>query len=133
MTNDKARRRALVTGASAGLGEVFATKLAKKGYDLVITARRKDRLEALAESLASDGVGTEIIEADLATDEGVGLLETTAGEVDLLVNNAGFGTVGDFAELPIERELNELDVNVRALMRRSSPWPCVGPTSCRAR
>ena len=119
MTNDTARPRALVTGASAGLGEVFATKLAKKGYDLVITARRKDRLEALAESLASSGAATEVIEADLATDADVDLLVPTAGEVDLLVNNAGFGTVGDFAELPIERELNELNVNVRALMRLS--------------
>ena len=119
MTNDTARPRALVTGASAGLGEVFATKLAKKGYDLVITARRKDRLEALAESLASSGAATEVIEADLATDAGVDLLVPAAGEVALLVNNAGFGTVGDFAELPIERELNELNVNVRALMRLS--------------
>lgn len=124
MTNDTARPRALVTGASAGLGEVFAAKLAKKGYDLVITARRKDRLDALAERLASSGAATEIIEADLATDEGVGLLEATAGEVDLLVNNAGFGTVGDFAELPLERELNELSVNVRALMRLSHAALC---------
>ncbi len=119
MTNDKPRPRALVTGASAGLGEVFATKLAKKGYDLVITARRKDRLEALAERLVAAGAATEVIEADLTSDAGVGLLEATAGDVDLLVNNAGFGTVGEFAELPIERELDELNVNVRALMQLS--------------
>lgn len=119
MTNEKARPQALVTGASAGLGEVFATKLAKKGYDLVITARRKDRLETLAERLATAGAATEVIEADLATDAGVDLLEATATEVDLLVNNAGFGTVGNFADLPIDRELDELSVNVRALMRLS--------------
>ena len=119
MTNDKARPRALVTGASAGIGEVFATKLAKKGYDLVITARRKDRLEALAETFIAGGAATEVIEADLATDAGVDLLEATATEVDLLVNNAGFGTVGNFADLPIDRELDELSVNVRALMRLS--------------
>ena len=103
MTNEKARPRALVTGASAGIGEVFATKLAKRGYDLAITARRKDRLEVLAEKLADAGAATEVIEADLTIDADVGLLEATAREVDLLVNNAGFGTVGNFQDLPIER------------------------------
>ena len=119
MTNDTPRPRALVTGASAGLGDVFATKLAKKGYDLVISARRKDRLDTLAETLGSLGATTTVIEADLATDAGVELLLEPAAEVDLLVNNAGFGTIGAFAELPIERELDELNVNVRALMRLS--------------
>ncbi len=116
MTSQSNRPRALVTGASAGLGEVFAEKLAKKGYDLVITARRKDRLDALAESLDSFGSTTTVIEADLATDAGVDLLVKPAAEVDLLVNNAGFGSVGEFAELPLDRELEELNVNVRALM-----------------
>ncbi len=117
MTSESNRPRALVTGASAGLGEVFAEKLAKKGYDLIVTARRKDRLDALAESLESFGSTTTVIEADLATDAGVDLLVKPAAEVDLLVNNAGFGSVGEFAELPVDRELDELNVNVRALMK----------------
>ena len=116
MTSESNRPRALVTGASAGLGEVFAEKLAKRGYDLTITARRKDRLDALAESLESFGSTTSVIEADIATDAGVDLLVKPAADVDLLVNNAGFGSVGEFAELPLDRELDELNVNVRALM-----------------
>ncbi len=116
MTSQSNRPRALVTGASAGLGEVFAEKLAKKGYDLIVTARRKDRLDALAKSLESFGSTTTVIEADLATEAGVDLLVKSAAEVDLLINNAGFGSVGEFAELPLDRELAELNVNVRALM-----------------
>ena len=117
MTGESNRPRALVTGASSGLGEVFAEKLAKKGYNLIVTARRKDRLDALAESLELLGSTTTVIEADLATDAGVDLLVEPAAEVDLLVNNAGFGSVGEFAELPVDRELDELNVNVRALMK----------------
>ncbi len=116
------KRRALVTGASSGLGETFARQLAKKGYDLVLVARRKDRLEALAQETASaHGVKAEVIEADLAQDAGVSAVNKriASGDIDFLVNCAGFGTLGEFASLPLERELEEIDLNVRALVRLS--------------
>ena len=122
MTTQDTRRRALVTGASAGIGEEFARQLAKDSYDLVLVARRRDRLDALAKELsAAHGASCEVITADLAQSDEVARIEERlrAGDIDLLVNNAGFGTFGEFAKLPLDRELEELDVNVRALMRLS--------------
>jgi len=117
---EEARGTALITGASAGIGEAFARRLAGRGHALVLVARRKDRLDELANELSgAHDVAVEVIDADLATEEGVAAVEARlrAGDIELLVNNAGFGTVGDFASLPLDRELQELDVNVRALMR----------------
>lgn len=122
MSNDASgtAKRALITGASAGIGEGFARQMARQGYDLVLVARRKDRLDALATELSSEhGISADALEADLAGEHGISLVEERlrSGEIDVLVNNAGFGTVGEFAELPVDRELEELDVNVRALLR----------------
>ena len=120
MMTESTRPRALITGASAGIGEGFAKHLARRGHDLVLVARRKDRLDQLASELAANhGAGVDVLDADLAKDEGVSLVEERlrSGEVDLLVNNAGFGTIGEFAALPLNRELEELDLNVRALVR----------------
>jgi len=114
------KRRALVTGASSGIGEEFARQLAKKGYDLVLVARRRDRLEKLAADLSqAHGTISEVIEADLATTESVISVEKRLGQgdIDLVVNNAGFPTHGEFAALPIYRELEEVDVNIKALVR----------------
>lgn len=122
MTTQGTRPLALITGASAGIGEGFARRLAKDGYDFVLVARRRDRLDALAAELSSQhGATSEVIEADLATDEGVSAIEARLrrGDIALLVNNAGFGTFGEYAKLPLARELEELDLNVRALMRLS--------------
>ncbi|MGH9693377.1 MAG: SDR family NAD(P)-dependent oxidoreductase, partial [Bryobacteraceae bacterium] len=83
-------------------------------------ARRRDLLDALAAELASaHGAQADVMEADLATDAGVSMIEArlAAGDIDLLINNAGFGTSGEFAELPLARELQEIDLNVRALVR----------------
>ena len=114
------RRKALVTGASSGIGEEFARQLAKNGYDLVLVARRKDRLEKLAAELSQEqATVAEIIEADLVTPEGVISVEKRLGQgdIDMLVNNAGFGTRGEFASMPLHRELEELDLNIKALVR----------------
>ncbi len=120
MANETSRTKALVTGASAGIGEAFVRHLAARKYDLILVARRKDQLERLASELSDKhGVSADALEADLSENAGVALVEERlrSGDIDLLVNNAGFGTVGEFAGLPLERELAELDVNVRALMR----------------
>jgi uncharacterized protein len=119
-TEGPAKRRALVTGASSGIGEAFARQLAKKRYDLVLVARRRDRLEKLSAELAEAyGTDAEVISADLATPEGIHTVEKRIGQGDigLLVNNAGFATRGNFANMSIDRELEEMDVNTKALVR----------------
>jgi short-subunit dehydrogenase len=119
-TTQRGRRRALVTGASAGIGEAFVRALAAKHYDLVLVARRRERLEVLAKEVAERHRVEASAEAVDLTEEAelealvAGL---AADPPDLLVNNAGFGTVGAFAELEAERELEEIQLNVTALVR----------------
>lgn len=119
--DDSKRPLALVTGASAGIGEAFARRLARDGYDLKLVARRRDRLERLAEGLAKDhGIHAEVEVADLsvhADQERLAAAIAGGPPLDLLVNNAGFGTAGPFAELPPEREVEEVELNVVALVR----------------
>lgn len=125
---------ALVTGASSGLGETFARQLAKKGYGLVLVARRKGHLDALAQETASaHGVKAEVIAADLSQDAGVSAVEKriASGDIGFLVNCAGFGTIGEFVSLPLGRELEEIDLNVRALVRLSHA--ALGPMTARGR
>src|SRR5579875_424389 len=112
---------ALITGASSGLGEQFAYALARRRYGLVLTARRAERLNAVAET--SRKLGAEIataIPVDLARRDApreiFQRVQEAKTHVDYLVNNAGFGTNGRFHELRIERELEEIDLNVTALV-----------------
>ena len=113
---------ALVTGASAGIGRAFADGLAARGHDVVLVARDASRLEELAGELtAAHGVAADVLAADLLTDDGVTAVATRLGDpdhpVDILVNNAGFGTYGRFAELDVAREVEEVELNVVALLR----------------
>lgn len=111
-------RTALVTGASSGIGEQIARVLADRGCDLMLVARRGDRLATLAEELGGR-VQVDWLAADLASDDGVDLVEQRLAErpVELLVNNAGVGTGGTFHELPVDGEVNEVRLNVLALLR----------------
>ncbi|HKX33462.1 MAG TPA: SDR family oxidoreductase [Blastocatellia bacterium] len=111
---------ALVTGASYGIGEAFARKLASEGTHLILTARSIERLQSLAYQLQTDyGVNVTVVEADLAQPAAPEQLfnetERRGLQVDLLINNAGFGAVGDFADLPLARQLEMVQVNVSAL------------------
>lgn len=112
---------ALVTGASAGLGAEIARLFAKDGHDLVLVARRRDRLEALAEELtAAHDVNAHVIVCDLSESSAPAQLHATIEDeglaVEYLVNNAGFGSNGAFAELDADRELQMIDLNVRSLV-----------------
>jgi len=113
---------ALITGASSGIGEHFARVLAGAGTDLVLVARRADRLTTLAEELAGrHGVRADVIAADLSDPAGRASVEERLAAdndpVDLLVNNAGFGTTGPFATQDLDGEIAEIEVNVIALVR----------------
>jgi uncharacterized protein len=115
---------ALVTGASSGIGDALARRLAAAGTQLVVVARSADALESLAAELRSrHGVRVEVLPADL-TDAGQrAAVEARAAAdtdpVDLLVNNAGFGSQGRFWKSPLERQTGQVDLNVTALVRLS--------------
>jgi uncharacterized protein len=117
-----ARPVALITGASAGIGRVFADRLAAEGHDLVLVARGEEQLQEVAQAAADrHGAGTEVMPSDLSDPGELAKVEARASErdrpLDLLVNNAGFGTFGPFHELPMDKEEEEIRLNVVALAR----------------
>jgi short-subunit dehydrogenase len=117
--------RALVTGASSGIGREVASQLAAAGTELVLVARDAGRLQALADSLhETTGVRAEVLAADLSAPVARAAVErrlaASDAPVDLLVNNAGFGTAGPFAELPVGREEQQVQLNVVAVQRLTS-------------
>lgn len=112
---------AVVTGASAGIGAVFARALAQQGYNLLLIARREDRLQMLAGELQSTyGVRVAVLSADLGNPEDLERAAARVAEIadlNVLVNNAGFGTGGDFATLDIQPELQMIRLHVTASVR----------------
>ena len=120
-TQDFRGKWALVTGASAGIGVALARELSTHGVKLILTARRQDRLNALATELRSHGVEVRTIVADLNDPEAPQqIFNATEGggtPVDILVNNAGLGLFGAFHTNPIDQELNQVRVNCEAVVR----------------
>ena len=112
---------AVITGASAGLGVEYARQLASRGYDLLITARRIERLQALATELtARYPIKVQVLQADLADEQGIQQTEQAISELNnltMLVNNAGFGIDGGFADAPLEKHLSMIQVHITASVR----------------
>src|SRR5690348_11871858 len=106
---------ALVTGASSGIGAEFAKQLSARGYEVIMVARRAELMEQLAPQLPG---ASHVITCDLAREAGslAGKVAALGREVDVLVNNAGFGTHGRFAETDPQREAEEVRVNCEALV-----------------
>ena len=115
----QARPLSLVTGASAGIGAAFARALAARGHDLVLTARRVDKLEALADELREEhGRNVTVIAADLANPAASQQLSSTLDarglQVDWLINNAGYGVPGTFDKVPWQRQADFIQVLITA-------------------
>ncbi len=105
---------AVITGASSGLGTEFAKQLSQKGFKIILTARREDRLKELAETLKTECV---IVPADLSkTEECHRFFDAIKDKkVDIFVNNAGFGDCAEFLEGDLEKELSMIDLNIKAM------------------
>jgi len=111
----------LITGASSGIGEVFARKLAARGDNVLLVARSEDKLMTLCNELGRiNSIRAQYVAMDLSRPDAPTRLVAEAQkrdlEIDLLINNAGFGSMGDFAKLDLARELNMIDLNIRALV-----------------
>jgi len=111
----------LITGASTGIGAAFARKLAARGRNVLLVARSEDKLIALCNELGRlTSIRAQYVALDLrAPDAGAQLLEETKKrelEIDMLINNAGFGSMGDFNKLDLERELEMIELNIRAVV-----------------
>jgi short-subunit dehydrogenase len=115
-------KRALVTGASSGIGAAIARQLAAQGVHVVLTARRKDQLEAVASECRTHGVRVDVITSDLGAPEAahaLWLAATAGGAIDICVNNAGFGYFRPFAEIEWERDAEMLQLNITSLVQLS--------------
>jgi len=114
-------KSAMITGASSGIGEAYARLLASLGYDLIIVARRRDRLESIAEEIKNKfGVFVTVLQGDLCNENDIRAVEETARSTDnlsVLINNAGFGTLGPFVDVAVNKSLNMIDLHVTAPTR----------------
>ena len=117
MEQQSPRPRALVTGASSGIGRAFAGRLAADGYDLVVVARRRERLEELAGVLRPGGVRVDVVAADLTRREDLREVEARAGDIDLLVHGAGFGGYMPFVQLDPDLAENLIGLQLVAATR----------------
>lgn len=104
--------KALITGASSGIGYEMAKILSEKGYDIIAVARREEKLKKLKEEIKTD---VEILCLDVTRDEDIEKIASRIDEVDVFINNAGFGVFGDFCSSPLDDELKMMETNVRAV------------------
>lgn len=104
--------RALITGASSGIGRDIAKELSKKGYDLILVARNEQKLKEVKAELNTN---VEIISMDISIRENCEKLYDMVGFVDILVNNAGFGVFGKFSQTDLNREIQLIDTNIKAV------------------
>jgi short-subunit dehydrogenase len=114
------RPKALITGASAGIGKSYAQKLARRGYDLILVARDRARLEHLAAELAADGAASDVIVADLTQSKDVGRIEQVLEKdpaITFFLNNAGIATVSPLLQTPVETIETLVALNVTAATR----------------
>ena len=111
----------LITGASSGIGAAYARKLAAQGKNLILVARRKERLAALAEELhRNQAIAAEVLVADLTNPADIEHVEKRIHEIkplDMLINNAGFGTSGNFSEIDIARQIDMIRLHIVASVR----------------
>jgi short-subunit dehydrogenase len=111
----------LITGASSGIGEVFARKLATRGRNVLLVARSEEKLVTLCNELGrSNSIRAQYVALDLSKPESAARLFEEATKrgltVDMLINNAGFGSMGEFSRLDLSRELNMIDLNIKSLV-----------------
>jgi short-subunit dehydrogenase len=111
----------LITGASSGIGEVFARKLAARGRNVLLVARSEDKLITLCNELGrSNSIRAQYVALDLSEPESPARLfeeaEKRGLQIDMLINNAGFGSMGEFSKLDLARELNMIDLNIKSLV-----------------
>ena len=106
--------KALITGASSGIGRDIARELSKKGYDLVLVSRDENKLNKVKEELEKANVKIETISTDLSKEENCKEIHKKVKNVDILVNNAGFGDCGNFTKTSLEKELNMIKTNITA-------------------
>lgn len=106
--------KVLITGASSGIGRDMARTLSKKGYDLVLVARDEEKLNKVKEELEKNNVKIETIIMDLSIEENCKELHKRVKNVDILINNAGFGDCGNFTKTSLEKEMNMIKTNITA-------------------
>jgi len=111
----------LITGASSGIGEVFARKLAARGRNVLLVARSEEKLVTLCNEMGrSNSIRAQYVALDLSKREAPAQLFAEANRrgltVDMLINNAGFGSMGEFSKLDLARELNMIDLNIKSLV-----------------
>ena len=106
--------KALITGASSGIGRDIARTLSKKGYDLVLVSRDKEKLEKVKNELEKNKINIEIVATDLSIEENCKELHQKIRDIDLLVNNAGFGDCGNFTKTSLEKEIKMIQTNIIA-------------------